>query len=171
MKGADTEKRSIVVDHRTHHASARSGTQLAANVLDLDLVHLSRPMQAPEAAAVTARAETLTLMATCHHWARRYQDGWHIGRDGPHQQGRRRLVAATDQHHGIHWLALDHFLGINRHLVAQEHACWESEGFMEGDDREFNANAACESHPTLHRLDNIRHIPVTGIIARKSVLR
>src|SRR6185437_4317345 len=35
-----------------------------------------------------------------------------VGRDGAHQKRRHRLVTGADQHHRIHRLGADHFLGV-----------------------------------------------------------
>ena len=80
-----------------------------------------------------------------------------------------RLVAAADQHHGVHRLGADHLLGVHRHQVAQEHAGRVRERLVDRDRRELHRQPAREHHAALDRVDELRHVAVAGVVVAEGV--
>jgi hypothetical protein len=76
---------------------------------------------------------------------------------------RQRLVAAADQHHGVHRLRADHLLGVHRHQVAQEHAGRMREGLVDRDGGELHRQAARQHHAAFDRFHELRDVAVAGI--------
>ena len=79
------------------------------------------------------------------------------------------LVAAADQHHGVHRLRADHLLGVHRHQVAQEHAGRVRERLVDRDRRELHRQPARQHHAALDRVDELRHVAVAGVVVAEGV--
>ena len=152
-----------------HHAGARRRAQLGIGLPQFFFFHLLGPIGGPEAAAVGTGAQPVAAMAAGHHRPGQQKDGRHIGAGRAHQQRRHRLVAAADQHDGIHRLALDHLLGVDRHLVAQVHAGRMREGLVQRNDRKIHRQTAGQHDAALHRLDQVGHVAVAGVVAAEGI--
>ena len=146
-----------------HHAGAGRGRQAAADRLDFGRIDLAGPEAAPEAAAIGAGAQHLALVMADDHRPHGDDHRRLVGADRPHHLGRQGLVAAADQHHGIHGLGADHLLAVHRHQIAQQHAGGMGEGLMQADGGKDHGQRAGEHDPALHRLDDLGHIAVAGI--------
>jgi hypothetical protein len=89
-------------------------------------------------------------------------DRGHVGRGRAHQLRRHRLVAAADQHHGVHRLGADHLLGVHRHEVAQVHAGGGAK--LSWIEIVGKPSAAARQHDAaLERLDQLRRVAVAGL--------
>ena len=112
--------------HRAGRAHYRAGTdtgnQLFIDFADLNRINRAGTMRAPEAATVGAGTHPFTTMRAGQHRAGNQLHARHVGRYRAHQLRRHSLVATADQHHRVHRLRPNHFFGIHRHQVAQEHA-------------------------------------------------
>jgi hypothetical protein len=75
-----------------------------------------------------------------------------------------RSALTADHDHGIHRLGADHFLGIHRHQVAQIHRGRMSKALGDRDRREHHRHRAGQHHAALHRLDDLGHVAVAGIV-------
>ena len=109
---------------RAHHrAGAHARHQLVVDVAPISSASMSPARYLrPVAPAIGARAHALAAVRAGQHRARDELDGGDAGRRRAHQLRRHGLVAAADQHDGVHRLRADHLLGVDRHEVAQEHA-------------------------------------------------
>ena len=126
-------------------------------------------MGGPQPAAIGTSAQFLALVVADQHRAGDQHDGRHIGTGSGHQLGRHGFVATTDQHDGIHRLGADHFLGIHRHQIAQEHRGRVGKALMDRDGREGHRQAAGQHHSALHGLDQLRHIAVAGVVIAERI--
>ena len=108
-------------------------------------------------------------MRAGEHRAGDQGNGGNVGRGRAHQLRRNGFVAASDQYHRIHWLRPDHFLGIDRHEVAQIHAGGIGEAFMDRDGGKAHRKATREQDAALHRLDQLGHVAVTRVVAARRV--
>ena len=152
-----------------HHAGPGGGGEPVVHVLDLGVVELSRPVHAPEPAAVGARPEPLAAVVPGHHRAGGKDEGGHVRARGGHELGRNGLVAAADEDHRVHRLGPHHLLGVHRHQVAEEHAGGVREGLVKGDGGEGHRQSAREHHPPLHGLDEPRDARVAGVVVAGGV--
>ena len=60
-----------------------------------------------------AGAEAFAAVGHRHHRAGQELHRRHVGRRRAHELGRHRLVAAADQHDGVHRLRADHLLDVD----------------------------------------------------------
>ena len=84
-------------------------------------VDVAGAMLRPEAAAIGAGAEDFAAVMADDHGTGRQDDGGEVDAGGGHDLRGKGLVAAADEHHGVHGLGADHLLGIHGHEVAQKH--------------------------------------------------
>ena len=87
---------------------------------------------------------------------------------GGHQLRRHGLVAAADQHRGIHRLRGQHRLGVERGEVAVVHRGREQRRLAERHGGEGQRQAAGRQHAALHRLDQLgdRAVAVVEVRSR-----
>ena len=126
-------------------------------------------MLAPQAAAVGAGAQHLALEMADQHRPDRQHDRRTVDARRRHQLGRQGLVAAADQHDRVHRLGADHLLGVHRHQVAQEHAGRMREALVDRHRREDHRQGAGQHDAALHRLDQVGHVAVAGIVVAEGV--
>ena len=152
-----------------HHAGADRRREPAVDGLDLDVVDFAGAVFAPQPPAIGAGAEHLALVMTDHHRPDRNHHGRQIGGDRRHDLRRQGLVAAADHDHRVHRLGADHLLGIHRHQIAQVHRGRMRKAFGDRDGREHHRHRARQHHAALHRLDDLRHVAVAGIVVAVGV--
>ena len=68
-----------------------------------------------------AGTDVLAVQLAIEHGAAADDDGGNVDAGRAHQQGRRRLVAADQQHDGVHRIAADRFFHVHRRQVARQH--------------------------------------------------
>ena len=134
-----------------HRAGAGGDRELAFDLGNLVGIDLAGAIARPEAAAIGAGAEPLAAMAAGHHRAGDQRDGRPVGGHRAHQLRRHGLVAAAHQHHRVHRLRADHFLGVDRHQVAVFQAGRREEHFAERDGRKLQRQRAGRQHAAFHR--------------------
>ena len=122
---------------------------------------------APEAAAIGAGPEPLPLVAAGRHRPGHDLDGRQPGRCRTHQLRRHGLVTATDQHHGVHGLGTDHLLGVHGHEVAVHHAGRVEEHLAERYRGKRPGQCAGRQDPARNRLDQIGHVAMAVVEARR----
>ena len=108
-------------------------------------------------------------MAAGHHRAGDQRDGGPIGGHRAHQLRRHGLVAAAHQHHRIHRLRADHFLGVDGHQVAVFQAGRCEEHFAQRNGREFQRQRAGREHAAFHRRQESRKMAVAIVEVRPGV--
>ena len=79
-------------------------------------------MLTPHAAAIGTGPEDFAFVIADNHGAGLQYDGWQIGAGSSHHLRGQRLVAAADQHDGVHRLRPNHLLDVHRHQVAKHEA-------------------------------------------------
>ncbi|MNS53029.1 hypothetical protein D3C72_857720 [compost metagenome] len=155
---------------RAHHRTgAHAGDQLVVDVGDLGRVDLVGAVAAPVAAAVGAGADPFATVRAGQHRPRDQLNGGHAGGRRAHQLGGHGLVAAADQHHGVHGLRADHFLGVHGHEVAQVHAGGLREALVHRNGREVHGQAARQHDAALDGFDQLRRVAVAGVVAAARV--
>ena len=152
-----------------HHAGADRGRETAVDGFDLDLVDFAGAELGPQPAAIGAGAQHFALVMPDHHRAHRNDDGRQVGADRGHDLRRQRLVAAADHDHRVHRLGADHLLGIHRHQVAQIHRGRKRKAFGDRDGRKHHRHRAVQHDAAFHRLDDLRHVAVTGVVVAVGV--
>ena len=146
-----------------HHAGAGRRCQLGVHLFNFSLIDFTGAIFGPESSAIGTCTEALTLVLAGQHRPGGNDDRGNIQRGRCHQLRRNGLVAAANQHHRIDWLRAHHFLGVQRHQVAQIHTGRMGKRFADGDGREDEWHAAFLHHAALYCLDNLRDIAVAGI--------
>ena len=124
-----------------HRAGARGHRELAFDLRDFVGVDVAGAIARPEAAAIGAGAEPLAAIPPGHHRAGDQRDRRTVRRHRAHQLRRHGLVAAAHQHDRVHRLGADHFLGVDRHQIAEFQAGRREKNFAERDGREFERQA------------------------------
>ena len=152
-----------------HHAGADGRSEAAADEFGLGNVDDAGTVLPPKAAAIGAGAEDFALMMAHHHGPGGHDDGGQIDAGSGHDLGGEGLVAATDQHHRIHGLGTNHFLGVHGHEVAQEHGGGMGETFADGNGGEHHRQTAREQNAALYAFDQVGHIAVAGIVVTEGV--
>ncbi len=147
-----------------HHAGADRRRQPPVDGLNLDVVDFARAVFAPQPPAIGAGAQHLALVMPDHHRPDGNDNGRQIGRDRGHDLRRQGLVAAADHDNGVHRLGADHLLGIHRHQIAQIHRGRMRKTFGDRNGRKHHRHRAGQHHAALHRLDDLRHVAVAGIV-------
>ena len=89
-----------------------------------------------------AGAELAAAVFTVEHGAAGHAYGGHVARCGAHQQRRRGLVAAHQQHHAVERIAADRLFHIHAGEIAKQHGGRPQQGFAERHDRELQRKAA-----------------------------
>lgn len=82
-------------------------------------------------------------------------------RDG-HQLSRDGLVAAAEEHDGIHGLGGELFLELHRHQIAEQHGRGMGEDLAQRHHRKDEREATGLKDAALNRLDQPGHLPVAG---------
>ena len=118
---------------------------------------------AQKSTTIGAGAETFAAMASRHHWSCNQHDGRLTGRHRAHQLRRHRLVAAAHQNHSIHRLCPHHFLGVDRHQVAELETGRIEKNFTQRNGRKFNRQRASGQHAALHGLEHFREVTMAII--------
>ncbi len=155
---------------RAHDGTgAHAGDELVVHVGDLDGVDFLGAVAAPVAAAVGACAHALAAVRAGQHRPGDQLDGGYACRGGTHQLRRHGLVAAADQHDGVHRLRADHLLGVHGHEVAQVHAGGLGKAFVHRDGGKVHRQAAGQHDAALDGLDELRGVAVAGVVAAAGV--
>ena len=143
--------------------------QLVVHARDFLGIDLLCPILGPEAAAIGAGTDAFRAVRSREHRAGHQRNGRHAGGSAAHQLSGHRLVAAADEHHGIHRLRTYHLLGVHRHQVAHIHARRLGEALVDRDGREFHRQSACKHDAALHRLDELVGIAMARVIGAARV--
>ena len=152
-----------------HHAGADRRREPAVDGFDLVLVDFAGAVFAPQPPAIGAGAQHLALVMPDHHRPDRNDDRRQVGADRGHDLRRQGLVAAADHDDRVHRLGADHLLGVHRHQIAQIHRGRMRKAFGDRDGREHHRHRAGQHHAALHRLDDLRHVAVAGIVVAVGV--
>ena len=152
-----------------HRAGAGGHRELAFDLGDFVGIDVAGAIARPEAAAIGAGAEPLAAVPAGHHRAGDQRDGGPVGGHRAHQLRRHGLVAAAHQHHRIHRLRADHFLGVDRHQVAVFEAGRREEHFAERNGREFQRQRAGGEHAAFHRRQQLGEMAVAIVEVRSGV--
>ena len=154
---------------RGAHDGAGAGRDRQPSLDGLDLIGVDRAgaVLRPEAPAVGARPKPLTLVAARRHRPSDELDGGEAGGGRAHQLRRHGLIAAADQHDRVHRLGTDHLLGVHRHEIAVHHAGRVEEHLAERDGRKRPRKRAGRKHPARDRLDELGHVAVAVVEARR----
>ena len=139
-----------------HRTRAHTGHQAVIDLVFFILIHLASAVACPVAAAVCASAHPLTTVRAGQHRAGDELDGRQTSRGCAHELCWHGFVTAANQHHRVHGLGTQHFLGVHGHEVAQIHAGGRSKTFMQRDGGEGHGQATCQQDATLERLDQLR---------------
>ena len=146
-----------------HHAGARGWEERPLNLLEPVVVVVARPVFGPGSAAVRTRAQHLVLEASADHRTRRHADGGNPRAGRAHELRGQGLVAAAEQHHAVHGLALDHLLGVHREEVPEEHGRGVQVHLAQGDGGEFQRQAARLPDAALHGLGDLPQMAMAGV--------
>ena len=152
-----------------HAAGAGGGGQPALDLADPLGGDAAGAVRRPVAAAVGAGGQPLALVRRRQH---RPGDKLHrrdVGRGGGHQLRRHRLVAAADQHRGIHRLRGQHRLGVERGEVAVVHRGREQRRLAQRHGGERQRQPAGGQHAALHRLDQFGDGAMAVVEARAGI--
>ena len=152
-----------------HRAGARGHREVALDLRNLLGADFAGAIARPEAAAVGAGAEPLALVPPGHHRTGDQHDRRPPGRDRAHELRRHGLVAAAHQHHGVHRLRADHLLGVDGHQISVFQAGRIEEHLAERHGREIDRQAARRQHAALHRVQQLREMPVAVVEAGAGV--
>jgi hypothetical protein len=137
-----------------HHGAGAGGRrEVPLDRVDALVAHLARAVLRPEAAAVGAGAEPFAAERHRDHRTGHELDRRQVGGRRAHQLRRHRLVAAADEHDGVHRLRVDHLLGVHRHEVAEQQARRAQEDLAERHRRERERESAGREHAALHGFD------------------
>ena len=148
----------------SHHPTGpRRGREPRLDRFDLVGVDLSTAEAGPETPAVRAGAESLTAVLAGEHGPGHQLDRGPVGRERSHQLGGDGLVAAAEQHHGVHRLGADHLLGVHRHQVAEHQAGGVQKDLTQRDRGKGQRQAARGQHAPLHRFDQLREVPMAVV--------
>ena len=155
---------------RAHHrAGARGHREVALDLRNLFGADLAGAIARPEAAAIGAGAEPLALVPPGHHRPGHQHHRRPPGRDRAHELRRHGLVATAHQHDRVHRLRADHLLGVDGHQVAVFQAGRIEEHLAERHGREIDRQPARRQHAALHRVEQLRKMPVTVVEAGAGV--
>ena len=152
-----------------HRAGAYARNELIVDGIDFLPADFVAAESRPEAATVGARADALAAVRSGEHRTGDELDRRHVGRNRAHQLRGNRLVTAADQHHRIHRLRADHFLGVHRHEIAQVHAGRMRKALVDGNRRKVDRDATGQHDAALHRLDELRRIAMAGVVPAAGV--
>ena len=152
-----------------HAAGAGGGGQPALDLADPFGGDAAGAIRRPVAAAVGAGGQPLALVRRRQHRAGDQLHRRDVGRGGGHQLRRHRLVAAADQHRGIHRLRGQHRLGVERGEVAVVHRGREQRRLAQRHGGERQRQPAGRQHAALHRLDQFGDRAVAVVEARAGI--
>jgi hypothetical protein len=96
------------------------------------------------------------------HRAARHADGGQVDAGRAHQQRRRGLVAAHEQHHAVDRVAADRFLDVHAREVAIQHGGGPQQRLAERHHRELQREAAGFVDADLHLLGERAEVRVAG---------
>ena len=152
---ADAER----LDHARHrargahrHAVAVAAVHAAFGLEELGELQGAGAHLLAHAPDAGARAQLLVAPAAVQHRPATHADGRQIGARRAHQQDRRRLVAAHQQHHAVDRVAADALLDVHRREVAVEHRRRPQQRLAERHHRKLEREAARLVDADLHLL-------------------
>ena len=152
-----------------HAAGAGGGGEAALDLADPLRSDAAGAIGGPIAAAVGAGGEALALERRRQHRAgNELHAGDVSGRRG-HQLRRHGLVAAADQHRGVHRLGEQHRLGVERGEVAIVHGAGEQRWLAQGDGGEGERQSAGGEHTAFYRLHQLRHRAVAVVVVAAGI--
>ena len=108
-------------------------------------------------------------MMANQHRAGDQQNGGNIGTGRSHQLRGHGFITPANQHDRIHGLRADHLLRVHGHQIAQEHGGRIGKTFMDRNGRKGHRQTTSQHDAAFHRLDQLRHIAVTGIVIAEGV--
>ena len=114
---------------------------------------------------VRSRTDVLALVLAVEHRPASDHDGRQIDAGRRHQQARRRLVAAGQQHHPVERVGAHQLLGLEREKVPVEHGGRAHQRLAGGHDGELQREPAGLPDATLDRLGD----PVQVGVARRQL--
>ena len=87
-------------------------------------------------------------------------DGRHVAARGAHQQGRRGLVAADQQHHAVDRVAADRLFDVDARQVAREHRGRSQVRLAVAEDRELDRKTAGFEDAAFHVFGELAEVRV-----------
>lgn len=100
-------------------------------------------------------------MLAVEHRPAGHDNGRDVATGGTHQQCRRGLVTAGEQHYTIDGVAANRFLDVHTRQVAGKHCSGAQVGFAVGKHRKLDRPATCFDHATFDVLGNLPEMRVT----------
>ena len=143
-----------------HHAVAGTAQNGVLNFVPLLCVYAACAQFGVIAAAVGARAEFFAAPVALELRPARNQNGGDVGACRAHQQRRRGLVAAAQQHNAVKRVRADGLFHIHAHQVAEQHRSWAHIVFAQRHHREFHREAARLPHAALDRIGKLAQMGV-----------
>ncbi len=128
-------------------------------MVQVDLAGLQRFVQLPDRGA---RADVLAIELAVEHRAAADDERRHVAAGRAHQQRRRGLVAAGQQHDGVDRIAANRFLDIHRRQIARQHRGRPQIRFAIGEHREFDREAAGFMDAALDVLGQLAEMRIAG---------
>ena len=111
---------------------------------------------------VRARADVLAAELAVQHRPAGHADRRQVARRGAHQQRRRRLVAAHQQHDAVERIGADRLLDVHRRLVAEEHRRRAHQRLAEAHHRKLDRESAGVEHAVADVLRELAEMRVAG---------
>ena len=119
-------------------------------------LHLAGLEHLGELPHVRARADVLAAELAVEHRPAGDADGRQVARRRAHQQRRRGLVAAHQQHDAVERIGADRLLDVHRGLVAEQHRRRAHQRLAEAHHRKLDREAARVEHAVAHVLARAR---------------
>ena len=149
-----------------NHTRPRRTAKRLGHTFDLLLAQFTSAKLRPIAATISTRTQSLTMPGTGSHRARHHLNSGNISRSSRHQLRRHSLIATPHQHHRIHRLRRNQFLGLHRQQIPKKHRRRRKENLIQRNRGKHKRQATTFKNPAFNRLDQIRHMPVAGIVIR-----
>ncbi len=124
------------------------------------LADRSGPQFGPVLHRVRADAQLRTAQVAAQHDAGRHIDRRQVHRQRAHQETRRRLVAAADQHRAVDRMLAQQFLGFERQQIPIQHRRRLDHHFAERERRQFDGKTAGLPDAPAHRVGALAQVEV-----------
>ena len=161
------------LDHTRHrrssphnHTRPRRTAKRLCHAFDLPIAQFPSTILRPIAAAICTRTQPLTLPRTSSHCARHHLNSGNISRSSSHQLRRHSFIAAPHQHHRIHRLSRNQLFSFHRQQIPKKHRRRRKENLIQRNRGKHKRQTTTLENPAFNRLDQIRHMPVAGIVIR-----
>ncbi len=146
-----------------HHAGAEAARDAAFDLRPLLVADAAGALLVPVFPGVGAGAEHLSVPISPQLRTGRHVDRRQAHADGAHDQTRRGLVAAAEQHRAVDRMAAQQFLRLHRQQVAVEHGGGLDERLRQRHRRQLDRKAAGLQHAALHVLGARAQVRVAEI--------